>query len=1006
MSLISNVKEKADLIWAIADKLTGIYKPHEYGRVILPLTVIRRFDCVLAETKEKVLEVNQKNLPAPFKERALIKAAGYNFYNVSPFTLQKIVDDADSVTANFRNYLNGFSKNIRGIIQKFNFDSEIERMDAKKILYIVLKEFTTANADFHPAKISNIEMGYVFEEIIRRFSEAYNEDAGQHYTPREVIKLMVNLIFMGDEKIFAARDTIKTIYDPACGTGGMLSVAKETIAEINPSVELVTFGQEINDETFAICQADTLIKGDDAENIRAGNTLSDDKFPADTYDYILSNPPFGREWKNEEAAVKAESKKGYAGRFGAGLPALNDSQFLFLQTALAKMKSQGTRIAIIHNGSALFTGDAGSGTSEIRRYILEHDLLEAIVALPNDIFYNTGIATYIWLLTNKKNPARRGKVQLINANDIFTKMRKSLGSKRNEISTAQISEIVKLYTDFKENERCKIFDNADFGYRKIIIERPLKDDAGNLILKNGKRQPNPALRDTENVPLKENLEDYFAREILPFAPDAWIDNKKILIGYEIPFTRYFYKYAPPASTNSLAQDCRALAAEINAALKKVLAMIMKDSGLEWLGNIPAHWKIIKLKYLFEIFSGTTPKSDKEIYWEGNIVWITPADFKTENKFIEKGHRYLTEIGVKNYGLRLIPPNSLIFSKRAPIGEVVISNTELTINQGCLACIPRKDCHTTFYYYLLSVLTELFNIFGAGTTFKEISLNKFANFYVLLPPLEEQQKIAAYLDKKCAAIDRAVDAAKKLVVKFGEYKKSLITETVTKGLDAAAPLQESNIEWLGNIPAHWKIIKLKYLFSFDKGLPITKENLTENGVPVISYGQIHSKNNTGTAVKEDLIKFVPATYLKTNKNSLVNEFDFIFADTSEDFEGCGNCVYIDKQLELFAGYHSIILRSIEKTDKKYLAYLFFTDCWRYQIRSRVTGVKVFSITKKILNQVSVILPPLEEQQEIASYLDKKCAAIDESIFKYQQLAEKLAAYKKSLIYEVVTGKIEV
>ena len=292
--------------------------------------------------------------------------------------MKKIVADADNVTANFRNYLNGFSENVRNILEKFKFDVEIERMDTKKILFSVLEEFTAEKSDFHPDKISNIEMGYVFEEIIRRFSEAYNEDAGQHYTPREVIRLMVNLLFMSDEKIIGERDTIKTIYDPACGTGGMLSVAKETIAEINSSVELVTFGQEINDETFAICQADTLIKGDDAENIRVGNTLSDDKFPEDTYDYILSNPPFGREWKNEKKAVEAEAENGYAGRFGAGLPAVNDSQFLFLQTALSKMKPQGTRIAIIHNGSPLFTGDAGSGTSEIRRYILVHDLLEAI----------------------------------------------------------------------------------------------------------------------------------------------------------------------------------------------------------------------------------------------------------------------------------------------------------------------------------------------------------------------------------------------------------------------------------------------------------------------------------------------------------------------------------------------------------------------------------------------------------------------------------------------------
>ena len=569
MSITSNVKEKADLIWSIADKLTGVYKPHEYGRVILPLTVIRRFDCVLLESKFKVLEVQKENYPEAFKERKLLQASGYSFYNVSKFTFEKVTDSPDDVADNLQNYLNGFSKNVRNIIEKFKFDTEIERMNDKNILYIVLKEFITEKADFHPDKISNLEMGYVFEEIIRRFSEAHNEDAGQHYTPREVIKLMVNLLFKSDDQIINECDAIKTLYDPACGTGGMLSVAKEYLAEINPTIELRTFGQELNDETFAICQADTLIKGDDVENIKVGNTLSDDKFPEGNFDYILSNPPFGREWKNEKEAVVKEVKKGFAGRFGAGLPAASDSQLLFLQTALAKMKPEGTRIAIIHNGSPLFTGDAGSGTSEIRRYILENDFLETIVALPNDIFYNTGIATYIWILTNKKSHERRGKVQLINANEIFSKMRKSLGMKRNEISEEQIEQISKIHSDFKENELCKIFDNEDFGYRKITIERPLKDDDGNLILKNGKRQADSQLRDSENVPLKENISDYFSREVLPFVPDAWIDEKKTVIGFEIPFSRYFYKYSAPPSTDELAAEIRTLSRELEDDLNEV-----------------------------------------------------------------------------------------------------------------------------------------------------------------------------------------------------------------------------------------------------------------------------------------------------------------------------------------------------------------------------------------------------------------------------------------------------
>lgn len=569
MSLVINVKEKVDLIWAIADKLTGVYKPHEYGNVILPLTVIRRFDCVLADTKNAVLKVNQEFNVASMKEKMLCKTAGHKFYNISPFTFETLLNAPDDIAANYRSYLSGFSKNVRDIIKKFSFDKEITRMEEKGILFIVLSEFTTERADFHPDKISNLEMGYVFEEIIRRFSEAHNEDAGQHYTPREVIQLMVNILFMEDGDLLTSKDVVKTLYDPACGTGGMLSVARSYLEKLNASAELITFGQELNDETFAICQADTLIKGDNADNIKVGNTLSDDQFEGECFDYILSNPPFGREWKNEKTAVLAEMKKGFAGRFGAGVPAIGDSQMLFLETAVRKMKPEGSRVAIIHNGSPLFTGDAGSGPSEIRRYLLEHDMLEAIIALPNDIFYNTGIATYIWVLTNKKAPYRKGKVQLINAGGLYTKMRKSLGNKRNEISEAQIEEITRIYGDFQESDLCKIMENEDFGYQKITVERPLRDENGEIVKKSGKKQPDTALRDTENVPLMENIDDYFAREVLPFAPDAWIDKKKTKIGYEIPFTRYFYKYEAPPKAAELEVEIRELALELEGSLDEI-----------------------------------------------------------------------------------------------------------------------------------------------------------------------------------------------------------------------------------------------------------------------------------------------------------------------------------------------------------------------------------------------------------------------------------------------------
>ena len=574
MSLSSNINEKATLIWAIADKLTGVYKPHEYGEVILPLTVIRRFDCILSDTKNAVLKKYDEVKNLPMKDVLLRSATGGKaFYNTSKYTFERLLDDPDNIEENFRDYLNGFSENVQDIIEKFKFDGHITTMANKGILYIVIKEFTSPKANLHPDVISNLEMGYIFEEIIRRFSESHNEDAGQHYTPREVIRLMVNILFHDDNDILSGNNVAKTIYDPACGTGGMLSVSEEYLHELNAATELLAFGQELNDQTFAICKADMLIKGNDANFIKDGNTLSDDQFEGQKFDYIISNPPFGREWKNEKTKVEAEAKRGFAGRFGAGVPAVSDGQMLFLLTAISKMKEPsdgGSRITIIHNGSPLFTGDAGSGPSEIRRYILENDLLEAIIALPNDIFYNTGIATYIWVLSNKKAGTKReGKVQLINANGLFEKRRKALGNKRNNIPENAIEEITRIYGEFRENKISQIYDNEDFGYTKITVERPLLDEDGNPILKKNKPQADSSLRDTENVPLKEDIEEYFKREVLPFAPDSWIDTKKSKVGYEIPFTRYFYKYEAPQPSAEIMAEIIDLETELSRSLEVV-----------------------------------------------------------------------------------------------------------------------------------------------------------------------------------------------------------------------------------------------------------------------------------------------------------------------------------------------------------------------------------------------------------------------------------------------------
>ena len=577
MDLNSKITNKAALIWAIADKITGVYKPHEYGKVILPLTVIKRFDSILEETKSDVLAAFEKcrNMDNDImRNEILTKASGHPFYNTSKYTLRTLLDDPDHIDDNFASYINAFSPNVCEIIEKFEFaKDELPKMREYGLLFTVLQEFGTDKADMHPSRVSDIEMGYIFEELIRKFSESYNEEAGQHYTPREVIELMVHILLNFDNAMLSSKEA-RTIYDPACGTGGMLSIASEYIKKHNSSAAFLCFGQEINPETYAIAKADMLIKGENDSLIRSGNTLSDDQFPNQTFNYIISNPPFGREWKKEKASVEKEAKltRENGGRFFMGLPAIGDSQMLFLSNAVAKMKpveEGGSRVAIVHNGSPLFTGDAGSGPSNIRKYLLENDLLEAIIALPNDIFYNTGIATYIWVLSNNKEKRRMGKVQLINANGLYEKRRKSLGNKRNDIPQTAIDEIAKIYGDFREDKLSKIFNNEDFGYRKVVVERPLRDESGKPILKKGKVQADPKLRDTENIPLSEDVAEYMKREVLPYAPDAWIDESKTKIGYEIPFTRYFYEYTPPVPSEELKREILQIESELKGSIERI-----------------------------------------------------------------------------------------------------------------------------------------------------------------------------------------------------------------------------------------------------------------------------------------------------------------------------------------------------------------------------------------------------------------------------------------------------
>ena len=579
----------SSFIWAVADLLRGDYRQSDYGKVILPFTVLRRLDCVLDSTKPAVLaELAAKEKlgvnPAPF----LSRITGRQFFNASPLDLKKLLGDPTHVATNLFAYIQGFSPEVRDIFEHFEFQTQIERLSKAGLLYQVTEKF--CQIDLHPDKVSNADMGTVFEELIRKFAELSNETAGEHFTPREVIRLMVNLLFVEDDEVLAKPGVVRTLYDPTAGTGGMLSVAGEYLHEHNPKASLAVYGQELNPESYAICKADMLIKGQDVANIVFGNTLSDDGHPTKTFDYMLSNPPFGVEWKKVEREVRKEHQdKGFAGRFGPGLPRVSDGSMLFLLHLISKMRPAtegGSRFGIVLNGSPLFTGGAGSGESEIRRYVLENDLLESIVGLPTDMFYNTGIATYVWILSNRKPAARKGKVQLIDASGMWQKMRKSLGQKRKELSDAHIDRITRLFGHFEEASDhdadgsarpiSRIFDNEDFGYHSITVERPLRGQDGNVVLgqkgkQKGKPQPDSSLRDTENVPYKDDVAEYFKREVLPHAPDAWIDPEKTRVGYEIPFNRHFYVFKPPRPLAEIDADLKASTDRIVEMIKGLSA---------------------------------------------------------------------------------------------------------------------------------------------------------------------------------------------------------------------------------------------------------------------------------------------------------------------------------------------------------------------------------------------------------------------------------------------------
>lgn len=570
----ANIAEKAAMIWNVADMLRGPFKPHEYGLVILPMTVVKRFHDCLLPTHQAVLGTYEKVKKLQVIDGFLQKASGYQFYNTSRFTFETLLADPDNIESNFRDYLSGFSANAQDVLAKFDFDNIIKRMVESNTLYLVIKEFGSEKGYLGPDKISAVDCGYIFEDLVRRFSESFGEEAGAHFTSRDIIYLMTDLLLSE-----ADLDTSSmTVYDMAMGTSQMLSCMEERIHELNSDIEVTCFGQEFNPSTFAIAKADMMIRGGDPNNMRFGDTLSEDQFPGFTFQYIISNPPFGIDWKREQKAVEAEAARGEMGRFAPGLPKISDGQQLFVLNGLAKLANKG-KMAIIQNGSPLFSGDAGSGPSNIRQYILENDWLDCIIQLSTDMFMNTGISTYIWVLSKDKPAHRAGKVQLIDASHCFEPRRKSIGTKRNDITDACRELIVTAYGEFANGKvygdkngiycESKVFESVEFGYNKIVVERPQRDEAGNIILKRGKPVPDTSLRDTENVPLVQDIDAYFAREVLPYAPDAWIDHSKTKVGYEIPMTRYFYEYQAPEAVEDIVARITALEQDISAGLAEL-----------------------------------------------------------------------------------------------------------------------------------------------------------------------------------------------------------------------------------------------------------------------------------------------------------------------------------------------------------------------------------------------------------------------------------------------------
>jgi type I restriction enzyme M protein len=869
-------------IMSVADLLRGDYKRSEYGRVMLPFVVLRRLDCVLEPTKPKVLAVSAKHSGKLGRGLDLLlrKASGEAVYNTSKLDFTKLLDDADNVATNLRSYIAGFSPGAVEVLDKFKFDEQIARLDEAELLYLVVAKF--ADIDLHPDAVSNTEMGYVFEELIRRFSEQSNEAAGEHFTPREVVALKVNLLFAADTSALKTPGTVRTLYDPAAGTGGMLSVAEDHLRELNADARLEVFGQELNDESYAICRSDMLLKGQDPSRIAVGNSLNRDAFKRRRFDYMISNPPYGVKWRKIERDIRDEhEKRGDRGRFGAGLPGIKDGSLLFLQHMISKMKPAaegGSRISIVFNESPLFKGAADSGESRIRQWIVENDWLEAIVALPDQLFYNTGISTYIWLVTNHKPKKRQNKVQLIDARSFSRKLPKSLGEKRKELTPTHIKDITRIYRQFKDGEHSRVLPNSAFGYHRVTVERPLrvrfevreesvaavrdskafiklaappknakdpmaavaagesaqqqllarldklvgqeasdrasiesavgglfedlgmrvpkpvkdavwdaisvKDPDGEVVRNTkGRAKPDSELRDTENVPLEESVEDYFDRAVKPQAPDAWVDSARTKLGYSIPVTRFFYVPRPPRPIHEVDEQVRLLEQETLALLQSSAysqvarevgrqSVKQKDSGLPWLPTIPAHWSVMKLTRIATLGSGHTPSRRIAEYWENaTIPWVTTGDVAQMRddriEYLYETRDYISELGLDNSAAVLRPADTVVLCRTASAGYSAIMGTEMATSQDFVTWTCSKRLLPRFLLVCLRAMRDdLLGRLAMGSTHKTIYMPDIESLQVPLPPVPEQQLIVDAVEERARTMDELAD-------KFGAQTSLLV-----------------------------------------------------------------------------------------------------------------------------------------------------------------------------------------------------------------------------------------